>query len=176
MPTISVLLVPVPEAEAAVAPFRRRLDPTYRQQMPAHVTVLVPFLAPSMIDDAVIGELTSLFQEIPGFTFALRETRWFDKRVLYLAPDPSEPFRRMTAALVERFPDHPPYEGAFEDVIPHVTIAEGGRWRRRRWRMRRAEVGVRRLPTITAQASEVWLMVLPDNQRHWQRVHSFLLA
>jgi len=43
--------------------------------------------------------------------------------VLYLAK-PAEPFRRLTDDLASRFPDHPPYGGAFDVVIPHLTIAE----------------------------------------------------
>ena len=121
MPAASVLLVPVPDAEATVAPFRRGLDPTYRQKMPAHVTVLVPFMPPTMIDDAVIDNLTSLFRGFGGFEFVLREMNWFDKRVLYLEPEPAEPFRLITTAVVKQFPDYPPYEGAFDDIVPHLS-------------------------------------------------------
>ena len=44
--------------------------------------------------------------------------------MVYLAPEPADPFSRLTAAVAARFPDHPPYEGAFEVVIPHLTITE----------------------------------------------------
>ena len=47
--------------------------------------------------------------------------RWPD--VVYLAPEPDAPFRRLTAALASAFPDYPPYEGAHEEVIPHLTVA-----------------------------------------------------
>ena len=43
----------------------------------------------------------------------------------YLAPDPPEPFSRLTEAIVERWPDYPPYEGIHETVIPHLTVAYG---------------------------------------------------
>jgi hypothetical protein len=46
--------------------------------------------------------------------------------VVYLAPEPSAPFTRLTEAVVDRFPDFPPYGGAFEEVIPHLTITESG--------------------------------------------------
>jgi len=175
MPAASVLLVPVPDAEATVAPFRRGLDPTYRQKMPAHVTVLVPFMPPMMIDDAVIDNLTSLFRGFGGFEFVLRELNWFDKRVLYLEPEPAEPFRLITTAVVKQFPDYPPYEGAFDDIVPHLTIGESGRWRKRHWRMRRAATRVEPSLPIFAYASEIWLMVLPENERHWHRLHTFAL-
>jgi hypothetical protein len=43
---------------------------------------------------------------------------------LYLAPSPAEPFKALTHAVVERYPDYPPYGGAFPEVIPHLTIAD----------------------------------------------------
>jgi hypothetical protein len=46
--------------------------------------------------------------------------------VLYLEPEPAEPLRTLTAALVERFPEYPPYEGVFgTDLVPHLTVAQG---------------------------------------------------
>ena len=37
----------------------------------------------------------------------------------------AEPFSRLTEAIVERWPDYPPYEGIHETVIPHLTVAYG---------------------------------------------------
>jgi hypothetical protein len=31
----------------------------------------------------------------------------------------------MTAALVAAFPEHPPYGGKYDEVIPHATLAIG---------------------------------------------------
>ena len=42
---------------------------------------------------------------------------------LYLAPKPNEPFRNLTSAIYERYPESPPYGGKFADVIPHLTVA-----------------------------------------------------
>jgi len=41
---------------------------------------------------------------------------------VYLAPEPAQPFRRLTLALFDRFPEHPPYGGAFDDVVPHLSL------------------------------------------------------
>jgi hypothetical protein len=30
----------------------------------------------------------------------------------------------MTAAIAAEFPDYPPYEGVYDDVIPHMTVAQ----------------------------------------------------
>ena len=45
--------------------------------------------------------------------------------MLCLRPEPDGPFRAMTAALVEAFPEHRPYGGKYADPIPHATIAIG---------------------------------------------------
>lgn len=172
----TVLLVPVPEVEATIDPLRRRLDPSWRTDMPAHVTLLVPFAPPERVSDEVIGQLQALFAECAAFEFSLRRTRWFDERVLYLAPEPAEGFRRMTQAIAERFPDYPPYEGAFPDVIPHVTIGESGRWRKRRRAMRQAEAQFEEMTPIAAHAAEVWLMERTDASPRWRRTATFPLG
>ena len=33
--------------------------------------------------------------------------------------------RELTAAIAKRWPEAPPYGGAFNDVIPHLTVAHG---------------------------------------------------
>jgi hypothetical protein len=43
--------------------------------------------------------------------------------VVYLAPEPGEPFLRLTAAMATRWPEAPPYGGAYDEVIPHLTVA-----------------------------------------------------
>jgi hypothetical protein len=43
--------------------------------------------------------------------------------VLYLAPEPAQPFVDLIQALVTAFPNHPPYDGAHETIVPHATVA-----------------------------------------------------
>ncbi len=45
-PTETALVVPIPEAEEAVAPFRTTLDRAAGLGVPAHVTALYPFPRP----------------------------------------------------------------------------------------------------------------------------------
>ena len=82
-----------------------------------HVTLLSP--APPDVESA-----TAALTEFSAFdvTFA-RLGRFPD--TLWLAPEPAEPFVAMTEALVQRFPEYPPYEGVFEAVTPHLTVAQG---------------------------------------------------
>ena len=46
----SALVVTVPAAERAVGPWRLHYDPSAAAGMPAHVTVLFPWLAASAVD------------------------------------------------------------------------------------------------------------------------------
>ena len=50
--TDSAVVIPVPEAEAVVGPHRARLDPFAAWGVPAHVTVLAPFVPPHAITGA----------------------------------------------------------------------------------------------------------------------------
>jgi hypothetical protein len=51
---------------------------------------------------------------------------WFADRVVWLAPSQPAKFESLILRVVDAFPECPPYGGAFEDVIPHVTIGDGG--------------------------------------------------
>jgi hypothetical protein len=44
--------------------------------------------------------------------------------VLYLEPEPAERFSALTRAIAAAWPEHPPYEGAHDEVLPHLTVAE----------------------------------------------------
>jgi 2'-5' RNA ligase len=118
----SALIVAVPEVEALVGPFRARHDPAAAKGVPAHVTVLYPFVAPARITPTIVLSLAELFAALPELRVSFAEVRRFPE-ALYLAPEPAEPLRKMTERVVARFPEMPPYEGRFADVIPHLTVA-----------------------------------------------------
>lgn len=67
----SALLVAVPAAEPAVARHRSRLDTSAAVGVPAHITVLYPFLPPDLIDADTLATLARLFASVPGFRFTL---------------------------------------------------------------------------------------------------------
>ena len=121
-PTHTALFVAVGEAEPAVAAHRERLDRAAGYGVPAHITVLWPFLAPAAIDERTLTTLGQAAASVPAFFCTLARIGWFGDRVVWLAPDRPEPFRALTAAVVARFPAVPPYEGMFDEVVPHLTI------------------------------------------------------
>lgn len=92
--------------------------------MSAHITVLVPFMAPEQFSAGTERALDRALRERPAFTFKLARVGRFAETA-YLEPDPSEPFVELTRTIVELFPDYPPYAGAHSEVIPHLTVADG---------------------------------------------------
>jgi hypothetical protein len=121
-PTESAVLVLIPEAESAVASYRAELDEAAGLGVPAHVTVLSPFVPPERVDEAVISALQGAVRSVPAFDVTFARLRWFDKSVLWLAPEPAEPFLALTAAVRRTFPGYEPYGGEIADVVPHLTV------------------------------------------------------
>ena len=119
----TALLVPVAAAEPLVRRHRLARDPVAPLGVPAHITVLYPFVPPDEIDQEVCDAITGVLDRFSAFDFALTDVRTFPDGVLYLAPDPAAPFVAITDALVERWPERPPYHGAFDSVIPHLSVA-----------------------------------------------------
>ncbi len=119
----TALLVPVPAAEPLVERHRLAHDPVAPLGVPAHITLLYPFFPPDAIDESVERGVTGVLEGFAAFEFALRDVRSFDDGVLYLAPDPAEPFVALTNAFAARWPEYPPYGGYFAEVVPHLTVA-----------------------------------------------------
>lgn len=116
------MLVKVPEAEPVVGDWRRRYTLDAPAGMPPHITILFPF-----VDAARLGDVEARLAELVGatasfdLTFA-RTARW--PNLLYLEPDPVEPFVALTRAVEREWPEHPPYGGAHDAIVPHLTVAE----------------------------------------------------
>lgn len=121
--------------------------------MPAHVTLLYPFFRPDAIDQPVLEKLEMMFARESTFDVEFKRTARFGDEVVYLAPEPAGRFVEMTETLSREF-SLKPYGGAFDDVSPHLTIAQIG------------DVGILdaaakdvagHLP-ISSMAREIWLM------------------
>ncbi|MBY8848058.1 2'-5' RNA ligase family protein [Saccharothrix longispora] len=119
----TAVIVPVPAADQVVGRYRRRLAHSAAWGVPAHVTVLYPFVPPHLVDPlGVVEVLGGLVEEVEAFECAFRRTAWFGEDVLWLAPEPASPFRRLTEAVWGRFPEYPPYGGAVAEAVPHLTV------------------------------------------------------
>jgi 2'-5' RNA ligase superfamily len=122
----SVLLVEVPAAEAAVGLHRAHLDANASLGIPAHITVLSPFMPPQMISPLVLAELERMFASIKRLRFQLAATDWFGEEVLLLALTDPAPFRALTDGVYKAFPAFPPFEGKHDVLIPHRRSRPSG--------------------------------------------------
>ncbi|MCD0445842.1 2'-5' RNA ligase family protein [Glycomyces sp. A-F 0318] len=118
----TALLVVVDDVEPLVDPWRQRFNTSAAAGLPAHVTVLIPFLDIKRIDPAVRNELTALFARQDRFSVEFGKVGRFS-HVRYLQPTPAQRFRELTEAVVARWPEAPPYGGQFTEVHPHLTVA-----------------------------------------------------
>ena len=121
----SALVVVVPEAEPVVGHLRARHDWVASRGVPAHVTVLYPFIPRQRIDDEVRDALASLFNGMPAFAYRFESVGRLGRATIVLTPEPVGAFRRLTDSVHARWPEHPPYGGAFDVVIPHLTVGDG---------------------------------------------------
>jgi len=117
----SALIVKVPEAEQVVHPLRARFDATSHFGVPAHITILFPFMDPSSVTLEVLQRLQRALNSTPAFSYSLTSIGHFEATT-YLAPSLPEPFISLTTAVTKEFPDFPPYEGQYAEVIPHLTV------------------------------------------------------
>lgn len=165
----SALLIPVPEADTVVGRWRHEHDPVAAAGVPAHITLVVPWLPPSKISEADLTELDTELSDVKAFDFELTHVDWFGRRVLWVAPEPAAPFLEITNRLANQF-GTPPWEGEFEQIVPHLTVAH-------------ASEGVELVPIasdvsanlpLRCHATEVWVMV-GDGVR-WSRRHRTALV
>ena len=78
----------------------------------------VPFLPVAALTPTSGTGSTAIAAAVEPFEVRFERVRRFPG-VVWLDPEPAEPFRSLTAAIVARWPDHPPYGGVFDEVIPH---------------------------------------------------------
>ncbi len=174
----SALLLPVAAAESAVGLHRARLDEAARDGVPAHITVLYPFLPPAGIDSALLGSLGRLFLGQPGFTFTLDRVGWFGEEIVWLGPRDPAPFAALTDLVFTAFPSCPPYGGQFPEVIPHLTMGHIGGAAA----LRAAADSVRPYLPIESTAAEVILMTGPHpgdpdtRPGQWRTIAAFPLG
>ena len=157
VPNETALIVPL-TAGPTVTAIRNWYNDAQADGIPAHITLLSPFLPLDEVDEAVERELTTILSRQPAFRFRLARVRRFPSAV-YLQPEPSDPFVRLTESIVDRWPHRPAYGGAFADVVPHVTLTDGQE------PPGLLDALARHLP-IEVMAAEAWLMA-PDRTGSW---------
>lgn len=122
MPREAALIVAVPDAEPIIGALRLRHDPSAALGVPAHITINYPFHPHFGRPADARGRLEALAAGFPAFDFRLSRVDSFPD-VIYLVPEPKRAFLALIKAVAAAFPDSPPYQGQFEQVVPHLTIA-----------------------------------------------------
>ena len=166
------MIVAIPEAEAAVAALRLRLDPAAAWGVPAHITVLYPFLPPDEIDGRALADVASAVGAVPAFDVRFERTAWFGDEVLWLAPQPSVPFRELTTRVWQRFPQCPPYDGAHPELIPHLTVGDHAALTA----LREADVTVSASLPVPARVTHARLICGSPEPNSWRTMTEFPLG
>ena len=167
----TAFIVRVPKAEAHVASLRNRFDASVHLGVPAHITVLVPFMAPDQINQSVLAQIRATLSQVPSFAFTLSQVRRFPATA-YLAPVPAEPFIALTEALVRTFPEFPPFRGEHESIVPHLTVATGN--------ASEAEVAAAELQAVIQSNGPISgfcssVSLLENSSGLWREMHVFSL-
>ncbi|MER5210137.1 2'-5' RNA ligase family protein [Streptomyces sp. NPDC002838] len=165
----TALIVRIPEAEPSVRRWRERFDPSAPAGVPAHITVLFPYLDESRIDASVHSALTDVLGSHPAFDLRF-ETCGRLPEVLYLVPEPDTQLRQLTEAIADCWPEAPPYGGRFAEIVPHLTIAQG----QEDAVLEEIETDLTGRPPFNSHVSSVELMVHDGTK--WQERASFALG
>ncbi len=121
------LVVPLPELESLVGPWRSRFDAEVTG-VPAHITVLVPWIPPDELTEADLDAVGQLAKSWEPFEVSFAEFRVFPvtdgPNVHWLAPELADPFIGLTDDVMTCWPEYPPYGGAFgAEPVPHLTLS-----------------------------------------------------
>jgi len=149
-PTGIAVPIRIPPRLAAI---RRRWDRAALAGARSHVTVLFPFVPAQRLVPADRAALAEVARTVEPFDVRFERVRLIEGGVVWIEPEPGGPFRRLTAGIVSRWPAWPPYEGRFDEVIPHLTIVESASVP-----LEPVETAARAMVPFTARASrmELW--------------------
>ncbi|HEX3932926.1 MAG TPA: 2'-5' RNA ligase family protein [Nocardioides sp.] len=172
--TETAVIIPVAPAEMAVSKHRLRFDVAASKGVPAHVTVLFPFVSPVDVDDQVIARLAAVFAAASPFDCTFDRCAWFGDDVLWLAPERDQEFRCLTEQVVEKFPGYLPYGGVHDDVVPHLTVGESRRGTV--GDLKAAESDISGKLPIVARIDHALLMAGTDQPDSWRTVARLPLA
>jgi 2'-5' RNA ligase len=117
------VVVRVPALDQTLATLRRRFSlPLKPNGIRPHVTVMIPFLPTAELgEDGALPALRALCSEFASFDVSFSRFARF-RRVLYLAPEPAEPFIGLARELMDGWPQIGPYAAGEKDLVPHLTV------------------------------------------------------
>jgi 2'-5' RNA ligase len=124
---LTAILITVPEVAEYTHRWRSVSRSTARpqvpltEQIPPHVTVLVPWVAEPTPDNVL--RLTAAVASFEPFELSFPTAGQFPNGTVWLRPEPFDTVRSLMAAVFDAFPECPPYGGEFPEPHPHLTIS-----------------------------------------------------
>ncbi|MFC0527074.1 2'-5' RNA ligase family protein [Phytohabitans kaempferiae] len=166
----SGLVVPFPDLEHAVGSHRHRHDPRAAIGVPAHVTIHFPWIPAASVDENALEKVRELAVSVEPFEVTFKELHWFGETVLYLAPEPEHQLRDLSDRSAALWPEAPRYDGAFDDVVPHLTVGQADKEV-----LRPVQAALARELPLKGKAEEVYWFALNRGGR-WERRAAFPLG
>jgi 2'-5' RNA ligase len=146
----------MPEFALAV-PFEELVETVgLPHDLPPHVTILFP-------GPADVPALVEALEPFEAFDVVFARLDRFPG-ILWLAPEPAEPFVALTEAVVRRFPDRKPYGGRYSSIVPHLTVAQAA--------LDETEELIQPLLPLHSRAESVVLYQSADGS-HWHEAATF---
>lgn len=171
----SAIVVPI-RLPGALETIRLREVASARAGAPAHVTLLFPFVPADELGVGHLADVARVVASVPAFDVRLRAARRWEpgegapEGLIWLDPEPAGPFITLTERLARAFPDHRPYGGLHDSIIPHLTIASDDR--RRLGAVQ--EAATRELPLRRRVTAAILIVEAADGR--WRTRRRFALA
>jgi 2'-5' RNA ligase len=140
--------------------------------VPAHVTVLAPFVPVRLFGAEERDRLLRVLAAVTPFDFRLDRTGWFGSTTLWLGPEDPAPFADLTQRVFAAFPDYPPFGGQHDEVVPHLTVGLD----RAVDELLRAERAIMPELPVVGRVSAVTLKAESSSSGSWETLASFPLG
>ena len=119
----ALLIIPPPPVQAFCYPWREQYDQESFGRVPAHITLLYPFVPPEIVDEAVT-QLEQICADTLAFEIVLSKYDKFEG-ALILEPENPEPITNLFNKLAKAFPEYAVHEGKQGGGLhPHLTLAQ----------------------------------------------------
>ncbi len=116
----ALLIIPPPPVQAFCYPWREQYDQESFVRVPAHITLLYPFVPPETVNEAV-ARLEKVCADTLPFEVILSKYGQFES-ALFLEPDNPEPIINLFHKLAEAFPEFTVHESG--EIHPYLTLAQ----------------------------------------------------
>lgn len=121
--TTGIIIVAPHEIQAIAVPLLQRYAPDTSVRVPAHITLLFPFVPVERLAEAAV-KLREICAQIQPFKITLQGYDSFPG-VAFMNPVNPSPIQAVFRKIYAAFPECPPYGGQFgHDLHPHMTVGE----------------------------------------------------